>query len=175
MKHLSSKIKLIFWFMLISIMLMITAYFISEPYHHWQTLRHQHQEFSQQWQKQRRQQALIQHINQDSILLKNHYDSKLNLLHQPITLATLLTRITLLIKTQELQLSTLKPIRHQFFYGLNQETITLDIQGKEQYLLNFLKMLMKQSWWCDIQKFQFDAVANGMRLQATLDIYHVAH
>lgn len=174
MKELSSNKKLILGIILLVLAMIIISLFSYRPFLNLQILRNQQTLLNMQWQDRHRQQAHLQQIDQDSVLLKNHYGSQLQLLRQPISLAMVLTHISLLAKAQTLQLTALKSVQNQAVYDLHQDTIHVDIMGKEPHLMNFIHSLMQQHWLCDIQQLQFNTVTSGIRLQATLDVYHAS-
>lgn len=148
--------------------------FISPLYEKIHALQTQTILLNTQWQQRHSQAVHQQQLQRDIVLLQYPYLTLLQAIGKPMTPAEIYTEISLLAKTHALQIMGLKPQKNQSVAGLEQLVFNLDLRGDELRLLNFLQLLMHQSWLLEIQQLEFSPTATGTQLQATLAAYYVS-
>jgi Tfp pilus assembly protein PilO len=126
--------------------------------------------------QQLQQTAQQQHTLQQEIsLARKPFNLALNLLHHRSSVNRLYMQIAGLAKANALQLIGLKPRQQQTIGGLEQQIVDLEITGSELKALNFLRLLMHQSWLLEVQALTLTPDVNGIRIQTTVAAYYVNH
>lgn len=175
--HATPNIKLIilFWIILLLFSLVFAIYFLKKPYRQWSFSRNQMSELNHQSQQRHSLFNKFQAIRNDSLSLENRYHFKLQFLQKPISLASLLSILAFLAQQQQIQITQMKPLQKASVENLQRQKIQIDMLGKEQQIINFLRASTKQNWLCDFQSLQLSTAAAGIRLQAILDIYYAPY
>lgn len=137
-----------------------------------QFLRQQHTILNAQWQQHHLAMTRRQQLFHDLVLLRYPYLSRLQALHHIASSAVIYTQITRLIKTQNLQILAIKPQKQLQKADLIQQIFSVDLNGSESGIFNFIKLLMHQPWLTDIQQIELTTLDQGIHLQATFSAYY---
>lgn len=159
--------------MMISILIIYTVMLLQPAWQKLADLRQQSLRLNQQWLKQQAVSAHNQQIQRDSTVLQYSYSAKLQSLHQSLSAAEISTQINSLAKSHAFIHFELKPLSHQFESGLQKQVFSLSFDGSETKILNFLNMLMHQSWLLEIQQLSLVSSQTGevIQLQANMVTY----
>lgn len=149
--------------------------FLTPVYEKIQSLQKQTIVLNHQWQQRRTEAIQRQQLQQDTLLLQYPYVERLRDLHRQMTPAELYTQIALLAKSHALPILALKPQKQQTIANLKQQILTLNINGSELKILNFLQLLMHQTWLLEIQQLELTPTSTGVHLQAVLAAYYDAN
>lgn len=141
-------------------------------YNEWQGARRQSMGFNEQKQQQMLMNRNRQDLQEKILRLKYPYESRLAELRRCLTPAIIYTQIAFLAKAHRLKILVLKPQKNQNIFGLIQTSLDIDLGGSERDVVNFLRVLMHQSWLLELQQLDFSPATTGIHLHANIKLYY---
>ncbi len=155
-----------------SLSMIFSFYFLHPAYLQLKNLKATQVILEQKWQQLSRQKEQFHQLQMQLNILQKNYHIYLEILNYKSNLPKLLEKLTLLIKNQNLILLNLSPQNHLTIMDLERQTIFLEMLGTEKSVINFLQLIMHQSWLINPTQLQLRRMPSGIFLQVTIELYY---
>jgi Tfp pilus assembly protein PilO len=150
----------------------IHSIILFKKYGELQNLQHQKILLNQQLLQKQAQAVKFNQIISRVLTLEHTFHPRLRELRQSLTPSMLYTQIALLIKSHHLKILRLTPQSTQFIFGLEKYNLEIDISGAESNIIDFLQLLMHQSWIVEISQLEFTTFNPGIQIHISMAVYH---